>query len=164
MGLSEREIVGRIIHYVDFYRALGGCSGCTLLISGLLVGLLLAVCGVGATSEQLKRIDGDFGSVSLGTGLIGIGACAKTSFDIELSSFPNEFLGHVGILPPGYDIVPFSVFAGFSVTVTVFFGRCKSKGCNFCRLPSLGISIKVTYFGVTANVTDQNNFVYRHNT
>ena len=107
-----------------------------------------------ALAKELQVIDCDFSSVLLYTILSGIGTGTKTAFDVELGAFADEFFGYVGLLPPGHDVVPLGVFAELTAAVAVALGGGKGKCCDFSAGAICAVSIKVTYFGVSANVTD----------
>ena len=121
--------------------------------------LALSAFGVIPLAEELEVVDADFGGVALVACLVGPGPGAQAAFYIELCAFADESLGHVSRVSPGYDVVPFGVFAEFSVAIPEPFGGCEGESGDFCSLSILLISFEVTYFRVSTNVTDEHYFV-----
>ena len=120
---------------------------------GLVTSLLRSAFTLRPASEKLDGIRLNLGGVFLHTALVLIAAGAKTALDINLGSLVDKPLSHIGVCPPSDDVVPFGVLPEFTAAVLESFGGCKRKGGN------LHISFEVTYFRISANVTDQHYFV-----
>ena len=144
-----------------------GRLGTGLAVAGALIAARLGTCiwtawlgGVGALAEKLHVVHLDFGGEALVAGLVRPLAGAEFALDINLGAFADEAFGYVGIVAPGDDVMPFSVFAELAVAVAIAFGGGQAEGSHLgIALRALGIGIKVTDFGVVSNVTDEHDFV-----
>ena len=139
-----------------------------LLLLALILGLALVLWLIATSlcrsvtipsTEKLDVVNGDLSGVFLHP----LGVCVRSgpqaSLDEDLGAFPYEFFSDVSGLSPGNDVVPFSVLPLFSVAVPVSFGRGKSECGHFGSLACLAVSVEVTYFRISSNVTDQHYFV-----
>ncbi len=138
-------------------------SLCRSLVGGTGLSLISALGGntlAFAAAEQLHIVGHYFGHILFLPLLIVVGAGAYMAFYIYLATLAYEFFRQVRKLSPEHEIVPLGILPELSVAVAVAVGRCKCEGCDFCILARLGGTlIKVTYFRVSANVTDKQNFI-----
>ena len=124
------------------------------------VALLRGVLTVRAFAKELDVVHDNFCGVTVCAGLVCPLAGTEAALNKALAAFVNEFLCKVCGVPPCYDAVPFRVFLPVAATVCVAFCRCKTECGDFgVGTAALGIVLKVTYFGVISNVTDQHYFV-----
>ena len=87
------------------------------------------------------------------------------TLDIDLAALADILFGKVGELPPCHDVVPLGILPELAVAVAVAVSGGKGKGGYFGALAALGGSlVEVTYFRVSSNVTDKQDFIQRwHN-
>ena len=142
-----------------------------LLITALLV-LRLRVClplslsailrslVVRFPAQKLQIVHRDFRGVSLVACLVSPRPGPQFAFNVNLCAFVDVFLRHISRISPGHDVVPFRVLSKFSIPVTIAFGRREGE-CRHLRASCIRVvvSIKITYFRVFSNVTDQHYFV-----
>lgn len=123
----------------------------------LAVRLVLVVV---SASEELDVVANDFGLIVLLSVLSVPTAGGQASFDINLASFPDEFLAKVGEPSPCDDVVPLGVLSELSVTVTESLCGGEAEGRYFRYYLVLALILvwclilEVTYFRVCADVTD----------
>jgi hypothetical protein len=126
--------------------ALGGSRG----------GEGVVALGSGVVAPAAKELQGVHVYLSAGvlrTLLVRPGTGAEASFNVNLRAFADEPFCNVGRLSPGNYAVPFSILAGFSAAVFESLRGSQAECGHLC------VSIKVTYFRVCTNVTDQHYFV-----
>lgn len=164
-----------------------GCGGCCRLVSrGCRAGLLgvaalrLAVTllwstGLGITllgstglgglavrtfAKELDVVHYHLRGVTVGSGLVCPLTGAEAAFNEHLTAFVDKLFCEIGRSSPCHNAVPFSVFLPVAAAVCVTLSCGKAEGCNLgVGTGILGIVLKVTYFGIIANVTDKHNFV-----
>ena len=137
------------------------CSG-RLGIATLETSLISIFGGSVTLAEKLEVVYGYLCGELLGAVLARIGTGAEAAFYVELGAFADELFCYVCRLPPGYDVVPFSVLAKLSAAIAVALGCGEGECCDFSAGAICAVSIKVTYFGVSTNVTDKHYFVQTH--
>jgi hypothetical protein len=149
-GGREGTLIGRGHGSSLGLRSRSGLRGCGLL----------TLLTIRALAQELEGIYHHLGSITLVAGLVGPLTGAETAFHKDLRAFVDVFFCHVGIITPQNEVVPFGVFADFSVAVTVTLRGSKRERSHLGiggRI--LGIGFEVTYFRVFSNVTDEHDFV-----
>ena len=112
-------------------------------------------------AKKLHLVSYDFRGVTLAPVLVRPLTGTDTAFDIQLRPFVDILLGYVRETSPNDDVVPFGVFTLLAAAVCETLGSGKRE-CGNLGSVALGISFKVTYFGVFSNVTDQHYFIQTH--
>lgn len=104
--------------------------------------------------EHLHVVAVDFGGVSFDPVLVFPVAGAQASLDVEEHAFFDVFLGDLGKAPPENDVVPLGLTDLFAVFVIVDFRGGEAETGDGHP------AVKVAYFGVGPDITDENYFVY----
>ncbi len=79
---------------------------------------------------------------------------------VNLGSLVYVFFRDICGISPGDDVVPFRIFTEFTVSVPVSLRSGEGEGGDLCALAAGHVvSIKITYFGISSNVTDKHYFV-----
>jgi len=84
--------------------------------------------------QKLDHQGNDLGEV-FGLALVFILIRLQTSFDVNQASFSQIFLADLSKSPPGFDVDPFGIFLGLTLSVLPAFADSNTKMGDF---PSCG--------------------------
>ena len=114
-----------------------------------------ATAALAAGIEHLHVKDYDLGRIALLAALVVPRAGLQLAFDIDLAALFEVLLGHLGLPTPEHEPMPLGSLLALPCIAVIPAFRSRQAEIGY------GHSVRrVAYFGIAAQIADQNYFVY----
>ena len=121
-GSYAKAALGRPVHIGDEWNIVIISRG-QRLVSRIEVRNAVVSAGGRTPAEELHALRHDFGALTLAAAIAGLLlATGDTAFDIDLAPFLQVLPAELGLLAPGDDVMPFSLFVVVAIASLIALG------------------------------------------